>query len=72
MSKTKSERFSIVLFNSAVAVSALTMLWLLWHFPIVTITTALIVVAGVALVASLTKSLDTGPSNDVSQPKPTA
>jgi membrane protein implicated in regulation of membrane protease activity len=62
--KKKSERLSIALFNSAVAVSAVTMLWLLWHFPIVTVTTALIVLAGVALVASLAKSLDIEPSNE--------
>jgi predicted benzoate:H+ symporter BenE len=64
MSKTKAERFSIALFNSAVAVSAATMLWLLWHFPIVTMTTALLVLAGVALLASLTKSLDAGPADE--------
>jgi hypothetical protein len=70
--KAKSERFSIALFNTAVAVSAVTMIWLLWHFPIVTVTSALIVVALVALVASLTTTLDAEPSSDVSQPKPTA
>ncbi len=68
----KSERFSIALFNTAVAISAVTMIWLLWHFPIVTVTSALIVLALVALVASLTKTLDTEPSSDGSQPKPTA
>jgi hypothetical protein len=70
--KAKSERFSIALFNTAVAVSGISMLWLLWHYPIVTMTSALIVVALVALVASLTKTLDAEPSSDVSQPKPTA
>jgi membrane protein implicated in regulation of membrane protease activity len=70
--KAKSERFSIALFNTAVAVSAVTMIWLLWHFPIVTVTSALIVVALVALVASLTKTLDAEPSSDVSEPKPNA
>jgi hypothetical protein len=69
--KAKSERFSIALFNIAVAVSAVTMIWLLWHFPIVTVTSALIVVALVALVASLTKTVDVEPSSDVSQPKTT-
>jgi hypothetical protein len=71
MTKTKSERFSIALFNTAVAVSSLSMLWLLWHFPITTVTTALIVVAGVALVAELAK-LDVEPQDDVSEPNPTA
>ena len=70
--KAKSERFSIALFNTAVAVSAVTMIWLLWNFPIVTVTSALIVVALVALVASLTKTLDAEPSSDVSEPKPNA
>jgi membrane protein implicated in regulation of membrane protease activity len=70
--KAKSERFSIALFNTAVAISAVSMIWLLWHFPIVTVTSALIVVALVALVANLTKTLDAEPSSDVSQPKPNA
>ena len=72
MKKAKAERFSIALFNSAVAVSSVSMLWLLWHFPIVTVTVALIVLGGVALVASLTKCVDGQPPNDVSHPKPTA
>jgi len=71
MKKTKSERFSIALFNSAVAVSAVSMLWLLWHFPIATVTTALIVVASGALVANLAK-LDGESAHDVSESKPTA
>ena len=71
MKKAKSERFSIALFNSAVAVSSISMLWLLWHFPIATVTTALIVMAGVALVAKLAK-LDGDPAHDVSEAKPTA
>lgn len=71
MKKTNSERFSIALFNSAVAVSSLSMLWLIWHFPITTVTSALLVVAGVAIVAKLAK-LDVEPSHDVSEPKPTA
>jgi hypothetical protein len=70
--KAKSERFSIALFNTAVAVSAVTMIWLLWHFPIVTVASALIVAGLVALVANLTKTLDAEPSSDVSQPKPNA
>ena len=70
MKKTKSERFSIALFNSAVAFSSATMLWLLWHYPIATMTTALIVVAGVAMVAKLAE-LD-GESQHESEPKSTA
>jgi hypothetical protein len=71
MKKTKSERFSIALFNSAVAVSSLSMLWLIWHFPITTVTSALLLLAGVAIVAKLAK-LDSDPQHDVSEPKPTA
>jgi hypothetical protein len=71
MKKASSERFSIALFNSAVAVSSISMLWLLWHFPIATLATALIVVAGVALVAKLAK-LHGEPAHDVGEPKPTA
>jgi hypothetical protein len=69
MKQTKQERFSIALFNSAVAVSSLSMLWLLWHFPIATIVTALAVLAGAVLVAKVAK-LESESSNDVSHPKP--
>ena len=58
MKKVDAERSSIALFISAVTVSALTMLWMLWHFPIVTATTALFVLGGVALAARVAKTLD--------------
>jgi hypothetical protein len=58
MKKVDAERSSIALFISAVTVSALTMLWMLWHFPIVTATTALLVLVGVALAARVAKTLD--------------
>jgi hypothetical protein len=70
MNNKKRERLSIALFNTAVAVSAATMIWLLWHFPIVTVTTALFLMAGVGLVASLTKSLDTEEPSDEAQDGP--
>jgi hypothetical protein len=70
MKQTKQERHSIALFNSAIAVSSISMLWLLWHFPIATVTTALIVLSGAMLVAKLAK-LDSE-SNDSSHPNPTA
>lgn len=56
--KVLIERSSIALFISAVTVSALTMLWMLWHFPIATATTALFVLAGVTIAARLAKTLD--------------
>ena len=59
MKKVDAERSSIALFISAVTISALTMVWMLWHFPIVTATTAVFVLAGVALAARLGKTLDT-------------
>ncbi len=72
MKQAKSERFSIALFLSAVTTSALTMLWLLWHFPVATIATALVVLAGVALVARLAKTLDADPPSDVRHPNPSS
>jgi membrane protein implicated in regulation of membrane protease activity len=71
MKQAKHERFSIALFNSAVAVSSISMLWLLWHFPIATVMSALLVLAGVVLVAKVAK-LESESSNDVSHPNPTA
>jgi hypothetical protein len=67
MSKSTAERLSIAVFNTAVAVSALVMLWLLWHFPIVTVMTALFLVAGVAVLANFTKSLDVQPADDLAE-----
>jgi drug/metabolite transporter (DMT)-like permease len=72
MIKTKSERFSIALSLSAVTASALTMLWLLRHFPLATIITALFVLAGVVLIARLAKTLDADASTDLRHPDPSA
>jgi hypothetical protein len=56
--KVDVERSSIALFISAVTVSALTMLWMLWHFPIATAALTLFVLAGVTIAARLAKTLD--------------
>lgn len=72
MKSSGAERFSIALFITAVSASALTMLWLLWHFPVVTTTTALFVLAGVALMGSLAKTLDAGGVPDAPDSSPTA
>jgi membrane protein implicated in regulation of membrane protease activity len=72
MKKATAERLSIALFISSVTSSAIIMLWLLWRFPIATAVTALIVLAGVSLVARVAKTLDTEPSRDNQHPNPTA
>lgn len=59
--KIDVERSSIALFISAVTVSALTMVWMLWHFPIVTATTTLFVIACVTIAARLAKTIDSDP-----------
>ena len=69
MKKIDVERSSIALFISAVTVSALTMVWMLWHFPIVTIMAALAVLIGVTLAARLAKTLDTESSTGGRDPK---
>ena len=58
MTKVIAERSSIALFISAVTVSALTMLWMLWHFPVFTATSALLVLGGVTLAARVAKTFD--------------
>jgi hypothetical protein len=72
MKKATAERLSIALFITAVTTSAVIMLWLLWHFPISTAATALIVLAGVSLVARVAKTIDIEPSQDNQHPKRTA
>ena len=49
---------STALFITAVSASALTMVWLLWFSRVATATTALLVLAGVALLANATKTID--------------
>ena len=72
MTKIKSEHFTVAMFLSAVTASALTMLWLLWHFPIATFTTALILLAGMTFVARLAKTLDTEPPGEDRHPEASA
>lgn len=65
MKNLATEKFSIALFISAVSASALTMLLLLWHFPVVTATTALFIVAGAVILARFAKTIELNPGNDV-------
>ena len=65
MKKLDTEKFSIVLFISAGSASALTMLLLLWHFPVVTATTAVLMVVGAVILARFAKTIELNPGNDV-------
>lgn len=65
MSRNDKELASVALFNACVLVSSLIMLWLLWHFPIATATTALVGLAVIVILARLAKTIDfSSPGHD--------
>ena len=52
-------RATIVLFLAILALSAVTMIWLFWHYPRVTGIATVIVLAGLYISARLARSMDT-------------
>jgi len=52
-------RTKIVGLTAAVALSAATMLWLLWHHPVTTIVVTIVLLAALALSARLARLVDT-------------
>ncbi len=58
MKNSVSARASVLLFLSAMTVSSLTMLWLLWRFPVVTASAGVLILAGIFIAARLAKALE--------------
>jgi hypothetical protein len=58
MEDTSSSRMGIVAFFALVTVSAATMLWLFWRFPLMTAIVTLGVLAVLGVLARLARSID--------------
>lgn len=58
MSKTSSARMGIVAFLAILTVSAGTMLWLFWRFPLIAAIVTLAVFAALVVLAKLARSID--------------
>jgi hypothetical protein len=72
MKTSNSGRASILLFLAAMTTSSLTMLWLLWRFPVTTAVLAVVVVAGLGIAARLAKPLDTETISQIDHREPFA
>ena len=58
MNRSSSARMGIVAFLAILTVSAGTMLWLFWRFPVTTAIVTLGVFAALAVLARLARSID--------------
>jgi hypothetical protein len=58
MSASSSARMGIVAFLAILTVSAGTMLWLFWHFPLMTAIVTLCVFGGFVVLSRLARSID--------------
>jgi hypothetical protein len=58
MSESSSARMGVVAFLAILTVSASTMLWLLWRFPLLTALVTLGVLAALGVLAKLARSID--------------
>ena len=58
MEDSASSRIGIVAFFAVVAISAATMLWLFWRFPLMTAIITLGVFLGLGVLARLARSID--------------
>jgi CHASE2 domain-containing sensor protein len=58
MTDSSSSRMNIVAFLAIVTLSAGTMLWLLWRFPVMTALVTLGVLAGLAVLTRLARWID--------------
>jgi hypothetical protein len=67
--KNSHSRTNIVAFLGVVALSALTMIWFFWHYPVKTLIVTLAVLATLALLARVARLLETevGPEFDRSE-----
>ena len=58
MTDSSSSRMNIVAFLAIVTLSAGTMLWLFWRFPLMTAVITVAVFVGLAVLARLARSID--------------
>jgi hypothetical protein len=70
MTRTSNARGNIVAFLGILTLSALTMIWLLWHYPIKTLIATIAVLAALGISARLASSIesDAGPDLEPGNP----
>ncbi len=67
MTHSAPKRTSVVGFFAIVTLSAATMLWLFWHFPLTTAITTLVVLAAFEISARISRLLETGEKAELEQ-----
>jgi hypothetical protein len=65
MSDSSRARTNIAAFLAIVASSAATMVWLFWHFPVITSLVTVAVLVGLGISARLARSMDTSELSDM-------
>jgi len=59
MTESSRARTNIVVFLGVLSLSALTMIWLFWHYPLKTSIATIVILAIFAVSAKLARSIDT-------------
>ena len=59
MTESSRTRTNIAALLAILALSAATMVWLFWHFPVITAVVTLAVLTGLGISARLARSIDT-------------
>jgi membrane protein implicated in regulation of membrane protease activity len=67
MTHTSHARANLLVFLAVVALSALTMVWLLWHHPLKTLVFTIAVLAALGVSARLARAIDTESSSELDQ-----
>jgi hypothetical protein len=67
MTNSAQKRTNIVGFFAIVALSAITMVWLFWHYPLSTGVATLAVLAAFGISARLARAVDTDSLSDLTQ-----
>jgi len=67
MTRSAYARTNLLVFFAVLALSALTMIWLFWHYPLKTSITTVVVLAAFGVSARLARSVETDSGSDLDQ-----
>jgi len=67
MTRSSYARTNMLVFLAVLALSALTMIWLFWHYPVKTSIATIAVLAAFGVSARLARSIDTDSGSDLDQ-----
>jgi membrane protein implicated in regulation of membrane protease activity len=67
MTNTSIARANVVGFLAVLALSAVTMVWLFWHYPLKTIIASVAVLAALGISGRLARSIETETAPDLDQ-----